>query len=351
MSTATPDALGRTVTSADRSDHANTSRAVVFEAPGRLAVRDVDLDVVGDDDLLVRTECSGISTGTEKLLWEGRMPEFPGLGYPLVPGYEAVGKVVAAGANCRTAVGTRVFVPGATCFGPELRGLFGASASMLVVPEARSSETGNLPTEQGVLLALAGTAMHILTHRLHHAREGRAISLSDARHAAPELIVGHGTLGRLLARLCVAVGAEPPVVWERDATRRSGAVGYPVIDEGDDERRDYRRICDVSGAGGELFDTLIARLARGGELVLGGFYSEPVAFTFPPAFMREAHLSIAAQWLPRDLQLVQSLIAADALSLDGLVTHRHRVERAEQAYPQAFNDKECLKMVLDWSEA
>jgi len=328
-----------------------TSRAVVFEAPGKLAIRDVDLDAAGDDDLLVQTECSGISTGTEKLLWEGRMPEFPGLAYPLVPGYEAVGKVVAAGANCRTTVGTRVFVPGATCFGPELRGLFGASASLLVVPEARSSETGNLPSEQGVLLALAGTAMHILTHDLHRDRQGQAISLSEVRNQAPDLIVGHGTLGRLLARICVAVGAAPPVVWERDASRRAGAAGYAVIDEGDDQRRDYRRICDVSGAGGDLFDTLIARLARGGELVLGGFYSEPVSFTFPPAFMREARLSIAAQWLPEDLQLVQSLINACALSVDGLVTHRHRVERAEEAYPQAFNDKECLKMVLDWSEA
>jgi myo-inositol-1(or 4)-monophosphatase len=34
---------------------------------------------------------SGISTGTERLLWDGTMPPFPGLGYPLVPGYETVG--------------------------------------------------------------------------------------------------------------------------------------------------------------------------------------------------------------------------------------------------------------------
>ena len=31
---------------------------------------------------------SGISTGTERLLFHGRMPAFPGMGYPLVPGYE-----------------------------------------------------------------------------------------------------------------------------------------------------------------------------------------------------------------------------------------------------------------------
>jgi 2-desacetyl-2-hydroxyethyl bacteriochlorophyllide A dehydrogenase len=41
------------------------------------------------------------------------MPTFPGMGYPLVPGYESVGRVVAAGPKARLRVGERVFVPGA----------------------------------------------------------------------------------------------------------------------------------------------------------------------------------------------------------------------------------------------
>ena len=35
--------------------------------------------------------------------------------------------------------------------------------------------------------------------------------------SAPELIIGHGVLGRLLARLTVAAGLPPPTVWELDA--------------------------------------------------------------------------------------------------------------------------------------
>ena len=49
------------------------------------------------DDVVVDIEYSGISTGTERLLWTGRMPAFPGMGYPLVPGYESVGRVVGCG--------------------------------------------------------------------------------------------------------------------------------------------------------------------------------------------------------------------------------------------------------------
>ena len=45
----------------------------------------------------------------------------------------------------------------------------------------------------------------------------------------PDLIIGHGVLGRMLARLTLAAGGEPPTVWEIDEARRDGAVGYEVV--------------------------------------------------------------------------------------------------------------------------
>lgn len=327
-----------------------TSEAVVFNAPGRLELRQVELKPQTVDDLVVKIDYSGISTGTEKLLWQGDMPQFPGLGYPLVPGYEAVGTVVSAGDACTTPPGTRVFVPGSSCFCGDVRGLFGASASTLVVREHRTHPIGALAKDQAVLLALAATAMHILTHRLQKHSDGGRHSLSTIATQAPELIVGHGVLGQLLARLCLAVGAEAPVVWETNPARRHTTAGYNVIAQSDDDYHQYTRICDVSGAGGSLFDQLIARLARGGTLILGGFYSNKVAFTFPAAFMREVELTISAEWKPEDMRLVQSLIKANKLSLDGLVSHQEPAARASSVYSQAFNDPECLKMVLDWSD-
>ena len=64
--------------------------------------------------------------------------------------------------------------------------------------------------------------------------------------ALPDLIVGHGVLGRLLARIAVASGAAP-IVWEAQPGRREGGRGYDVVDPQDDPRRDYRAIYDVSG--------------------------------------------------------------------------------------------------------
>jgi 3-hydroxyethyl bacteriochlorophyllide a dehydrogenase len=308
------------------------STAIVFQQPKSLALTALSLPEMGAADVQVEVEFSGISTGTERLLWEGTMPAFPGMGYPLVPGYETVGRVVDAGDQATLKVGTRVYIPGSQCF-QDARNLFGGSASKLVIPSARALPIQESLAEQGVLFALAATAYHA------HSAPGTQ---------QPELIVGHGVLGRMIARLAVLAGGNP-VVWETNPARRTGAVGYEVIDPSTDSRKNYKCICDVSGAS-TLLDDLIGRLAPGGEVVLAGFYDAPLSFVFPPAFMREARIRVAAQWAPADLAAVIALAGDGRLSLDGLITHHQDASQADLAYRTAFGDADCLKMVLDWRQ-
>jgi 3-hydroxyethyl bacteriochlorophyllide a dehydrogenase len=188
--------------------------------------------------------------------------------------------------------------------------------------------------ERATLLALAATALHAL----------------KVASTVPQLIVGHGVLGRLIARLAVLRGDSPPVVWETNPARRQGAAGYAVVDPPEDTRRDYRSICDVSGDGA-LLNRLIERLGPGGEIVLAGFYSAPLSFDFAPAFMREAQLRVAAQWHRPDLAEVVALCESGALSLDGLITHHSAARDAPRAYRTAFENANCLKMILDWRNA
>jgi 3-hydroxyethyl bacteriochlorophyllide a dehydrogenase len=305
--------------------------AVVLEKPEQLVVSRLDLSAPGEEDVIVAMEWSGISTGTERLLWSGRMPAFPGLGYPLVPGYESVGRITHAGTRAARRIGERVFVPGARCFG-EVRGLFGGAAAKVVVPGARVTPISEELGEQGVLLALAATAYHAVTAKNSN---------------FPELIVGHGVLGRLIARLTLVLGRDAPVVWERNPNRVAGASGYSVVHPDADTCRGYRAIYDVSGDG-TLLDTLITRLAPGGEIVLAGFYSQSLSFAFPAAFMREARMRIAAEWREADLLAVKQLVESGRLNLDGLITHRQQASAAPAAYRTAFTDPSCLKMILDW---
>ncbi|GJE70313.1 chlorophyll synthesis pathway protein BchC [Methylorubrum podarium] len=304
--------------------------AVVLERPEHLALSRLALTPAAAGDAVVAVSWSGISTGTERLLWSGRMPPFPGMGYPLVPGYESVGTVVEAESGSGLCAGQTVFVPGARCFG-EVKGLFGGAASHLIAPASRLVPVDAALGDRACLIALAATANH---------------ALSGIVPGERNLIVGHGVLGRLLARLTLLAGAEP-VVWEREPLRSEGAFGYAVLAPEDDPARDYPVVTDVSGDSG-LLDTLIGRLAPGGEIVLAGFYEAPLAFAFPPAFMREARIRVSAEWRPADLAAVRTLIEAGRLSLDGLITHRVPASAAPEAYRTAFADPSCLKMILDW---
>lgn len=304
--------------------------AVVLESPGSLALRTVELMEQGPDDVVIDVEWTGISSGTERLLWSGRMPEFPGLGYPLVPGYETVGHVSRAPQGSSFSDGDRVFVPGANCY-RDVRGLFGGAAQRLVVPASRVIPLPDNTQESGVLFALAATA--------YHAIAGEGASL-------PELIIGHGILGRLIARLTLALGKSTPIVWETNSKRRT-IEAYPVIDPSVETRRDYKTILDASGDASQL-DKMIAHLAKRGEITLAGFYEAPLSFTFPPAFMREARIRIAAEFTKSDSEAVRDLVETGRLSLDGLITDHAAASDAPDAYRKAFTDPDCVKMVLDW---
>lgn len=321
------------------------SLAVILEAPRRIALRRLALTpgqalgtsaadpspfCLAPSDVLIEIQWSGVSAGTEKLLWSGEMPNFPGMGYPLVPGYELLGRIIDAGDEAVDRIGDWVFVPGATCY-RDARGLFGGTARRVIVPAARALPVSELLGRDGVLFALAATALH-------------AMNGGDP----PDLIIGHGTLGRLLARMTIAAGAPAPTVWEHKPARRTGAQGYNVIAPKDDDRHDYANIYDASGDA-DCLDLLVPRLRKKGEIVLAGFYANRPSFAFAPAFRAEARFRVAAEWGPDDLASTRALIDSGALDLSGLVSHQRPAEEAPDAYPEAFLDADCLKMVLDWS--
>lgn len=308
------------------------AQAIIFDKPKAIRLGEVGLNDPTADSVVVASRFSGISTGTERLLWTGEIPPFPGMGYPLVPGYETVGEVVEAGASHKHLIGQTVFVPGSSSY-KDVRGLFGGSADCLVVDAAKVVPIDAALGASGILMALAATAQHILG--------------SDDK-ALPELIVGHGILGQLIARLIIARTGTSPNVWEVNEERRIGAVDYPVIAPEDDTAH-YNIIADASGDA-EIIDQLLRHLQPNGEIVLGGFYSERVSFAFPMAFMRQMRLRVAAEWQAEDLNQVQALLDAGTLSFDGLISHQCAVSEnsIDKIYAQAFTDPACKKMVMSW---
>ncbi|WP_217166442.1 zinc-binding alcohol dehydrogenase [Streptomyces sp. AC512_CC834] len=134
------------------------AHAFWLESPGRGAIRDVELPAPGADEVLVRTLFTGVSRGTETLVFGGRVPEnqytamrapfqegdFPG---PVKYGYLNVG-VVEEGPG--TLVGRTVF-----CLYPhQTRYVVPAAAVTPVPPE--------VPAGRAVLAGTVETAVNAL---------------------------------------------------------------------------------------------------------------------------------------------------------------------------------------------
>jgi len=164
------------------------ARAFWTLSPGNGEIREAPLSPPGPDEVLVQALHSGISRGTESLVFQGRVPasqwsamrcpfqegDFPG---PLKYGYASVGRVESGPA---TLLGRRVF-----CLYPHQDRYVVPASAVTLLPDA-------LPARRGVLAANMETALN---------------GLWDA---APRLgdrvaVVGAGVVGCLVAALAARI--------------------------------------------------------------------------------------------------------------------------------------------------
>lgn len=191
-------------------------RATAFwtVAEGRGELRDEALRAPGPGEVLVRTRASGVSRGTERLVFGGRVPEgerarmrapmqagdFP---FPVKYGYAAVGVVEDGDAAW---VGRRVF-----CLHPHQDRFVAPVGLCAAVPEA-------VPDARAVLAANTETAVNVLW---------------DAAPLVGEraLVIGAGVVGLLAARLLSRLPGVEVVVADPDPSRAAAcaALGLQLV--------------------------------------------------------------------------------------------------------------------------
>jgi threonine dehydrogenase-like Zn-dependent dehydrogenase len=171
-------------------------------APGVGEVRDELLAAPARDQVLVRALCSGVSRGTERLVFTGRVPESEwarmacplqggALPFPVKYGYCAVGIVEDGDAAF---CGKRVFV-----LHPHQDRFLAPAAMAVPIPDA-------IPSARAVLAANMETALNICWD---------AAPLPGER----VLVLGAGVVGLLSARLLARIPGCEVTVADLDATR------------------------------------------------------------------------------------------------------------------------------------
>jgi threonine dehydrogenase-like Zn-dependent dehydrogenase len=239
---------------------ADRARAWWVCEPGRGEVREQPLHAAGPGEVLVRTLCSGISRGTEMLVFRGGVPkdqadlmrapfqegEFPG---PVKYGYLNVGVVEQGPVGL---VGRTVF-----CLYPHQSRYVVPAGAVAVVPDG-------VPAGRAVLAGTMETALNAVWD---------AAPLPGDRVT----VIGAGMVGCCLARLLARIPAVDVVLVDVDPARATTAaalgVGFelPVDANGD---RDHVFHTSATSAGLQLALDLLA--ADGSVLELSWYGDAPV---------------------------------------------------------------------------
>jgi 2-desacetyl-2-hydroxyethyl bacteriochlorophyllide A dehydrogenase len=245
-------------------------RAIVFEAPGELALRDVADPAPGPREVVIEVAAVGIC-GTDTHVFDG---EFEGTVFPLIPGHEASGVVVETGSEVTTlAVGDHVAVnPSTTCGECEFclngksnlcrkwNGLGvvasdGASAQFLKAP------VGN------VFRLKPETDLHQAALVEPLACAIRGYDILPRKMGEHYLVYGAGTMGLLMAQLAPRAGAASVTVVDLSEGRRQAAaeVGIEHVYAGADEadRDQWDVVIDCTGVIRAIEDGL-PRVKAGG---------------------------------------------------------------------------------------
>ena len=302
-------------------------------APRRVDLADVELAEPRDGEVLVRSECSGISGGTEMLAYRGELdPELPldetigalagTFAYPFSYGYSAVGVVERSRADVPE--GARVFA-------------FHPHQDAFVVAAADTIALGDVDARSATLFPLVETAVQLALD-------------AGARFGEHVAVVGLGPVRILAAHLLARSGARvigsDPRPWRREAAR-AFAVDALAPDELAGAIRDATGgrgadiLLEVSGSPDALGQNLGLLMHEGVAVVASWYGTKPVPLPLGAEFhrrrleLRSSQVSTvgrrAARWdRARRRALALELLREHPLA--ALATHEYPFERAAEAY-------------------
>jgi threonine dehydrogenase-like Zn-dependent dehydrogenase len=276
------------------------AKAFWLSEPGRGEIRPVTLPDPGPDDVVVRTLVSGISRGSEMLVFEGRVPpdqydamrapfqegDFPG---PVKYGYLNVGEVEQGPAELS---GRTVF-----CLYPHQSAYVVPARAVTVVPDG-------VPPARAVLAGTVETAVNVLWD---------AAPLVGDRVA----VVGAGMVGCCVARLLSRFPAVELVLVDVDRSREEVATALGV---------DFALPQDAAGG----CDLVVHASATSGGLQRSLDLLEPEGVVIDVSWYgdSEVRLSLGGAFHSRRLTVRASQVGTISPARRGRRTHSDRLALA-----------------------
>lgn len=328
--------------------------AIIFTPPGTVEVSSIPTPDCastpsGEGEVLVESELSAVSSGTELRVLAGLQPGVP-LHRPLVPGYGAVGRVVSRG----PLLNRRVVCNGGRLLDPALGRFWGGHQQLHVVQrENLLVLPDDLDARDAALIALAAIA-----HR------GYAVA---SHLAGPRvLVIGLGIVGQIAARIWSLSGHEV-LACDRSSFRvqhlrssgvcRAATITASLADAVEHQRFDT--IVDCTGVPAVItqalpllreYGTWDAAADPPPLYVVQGSYAGDVSFDYNAAFMRQVLMVFPRDRTPSDTHAVLRLLSDRRLRLADLLTHITDPAHAPALYQQLSSSTgDLLAAAFRWS--
>ena len=312
-------------------------RAVVIDAPGRIRVDNVPDPTPRPDEVLVRVGACGIC-GTDLHIIDG---DSPLARYPVIPGHEFAGEVVALGydiaqsngnGEANITVGSRVAIdPNLYCGHCDLcrtghenlclnyaaLGVTtnGAIAQCVAVPMASAYLLPNsMSLREGALIEPVSCAVHGM-HSL------------NPRSGDTFLIVGAGTMGLLLLQLALRGGASRVAMVDVNMQRLASAeeLGatrtYNDIERTlKDEPLGFNCVIDATGVPAVIENAFMA-VKRGGKFMVFGVASNEARISLSPFRIYNDEITIVGSMaILFSFQAALDLISSGVINTQAMLT-------------------------------
>jgi 2-desacetyl-2-hydroxyethyl bacteriochlorophyllide A dehydrogenase len=305
-------------------------RAVLLSAPDRFSVERLDDPTPADHEVVVAPSGCGVC-GTDLHLIDGELPDAI---YPIVPGHELAGTVVATGRDVRgVREGDRVAVEPKVFCGDchfcrlgrhnlcergrsiGVIGIDGGFAEFVAVPAAKAFVLPEgFPQHWGALVEPVACAVH-------------GFDQLELRMAEHVLIYGAGAIGLILTQLAAAHAMGSVSVVDLDERRlaRARALGADATASAADELdrpQGWEVVIDATGAVPAIEDGL-TRVRKGGTFLLFGVTSDSAVACFSPfrVFHEELRI-IGSRAINHSFARAGELLRRGVVDGDAMITHR-----------------------------
>tara|TARA_R110002020_G_scaffold57274_9_gene157834 strand:- start:49 stop:1074 length:1026 start_codon:yes stop_codon:yes gene_type:complete len=338
----------------------NTMKAIVYSSPRRFELTEVEIPTAGPGEVLVRVRIAGVC-GTDAHLHEG---EF-GPTYPLTPGHEVAGEIVAVGPGVQEpAIGALVTFDNTSACGRcdecrRARPAFcritiaqgvnapGGFAEYVITDADRCFVVDDLDPEVAVFAEPTACVIH-------------GLDVLAMRPGSRVVLFGAGPTGLLLTQLLVASGAASvtvaaPTQAKLDLAAARGADRTILIDR-DDPQNTRELLRSVSGPGFDIaidatgavsiLDLCVPLVRVGGTVLVYGMAREDAIWSVSPYDIFRRELTIKgsfAQQFAFDRAI--AALRGGTVTPQGMITHRFDLGHYADALA-AVADSSCVKAVI-----